>query len=198
MENDELNVFAKRLKQLRLSLNMTQKEFADKVDLTASALSAYENNIKNPSVAVAKRIAEKFSISIDWLCGLSDKMTPSDDIISYSDAIRAFDKLDEAFSIKINIADLAGGALYYPLIIDPVFQDYLKDWAEILELYHKDTIDEKLYNLWIEDKANAYSEKISDESVEAFLALKQGEEQFTDWRDCTPNWHGKRNKNDQK
>lgn len=105
MENDELNVFARRLKQLRLSLNMTQKEFADKVDLTASALSAYENNIKNPSVAVAKRIAEKFSISIDWLCGLSDKMTSSDDIISYSDAIRAFDKLDEAFSIKINIAD---------------------------------------------------------------------------------------------
>lgn len=198
MENDELNAFAERLKQLRISLNLTQKEFADKVDLTASALSAYENNIKNPSVAVAKRIAEKFSISIDWLCGLSDKMTPSDDIISYSDAIRAFDKLDEAFSIKINTADLAGGSLYYPLIIDPVFQDYLKDWAEILELYHKDTIDAKLYNLWIEDKANAYSEKISDESVEAFLALKQGEEQLTDWRDYSPNWHGKRNKNEKK
>lgn len=119
MENDELNVFARRLKQLRLSLNMTQKEFADKVDLTASALSAYENNIKNPSVAVAKRIAEKFSISIDWLCGLSDKMTSSDDIISYSDAIRAFDKLDEAFSIKINIADLAGGALPQPILNTP-------------------------------------------------------------------------------
>lgn len=195
MENDELNIFAKRLKELRLSLNLTQKEFADKVDLTASALSAYENNVKNPSVAVAKRIAEKINVSIDWLCGLSDKMTPNDDIVTYSDAIKAFDKLDEAFSIRINIADLAGGSLYYPVIIDPIFQDYLKEWSEILSLYHKETIDDKLYNLWIEDKAKTYNEEISDESVDLFLELKRQDEEAEKWHDYSPEWHGKRNKN---
>lgn len=63
MGDIELEVFSERLKSLRLELNMTQKEFAEKIGVTAAALSAYENNQKNPSIAVAKRISEKFNIS---------------------------------------------------------------------------------------------------------------------------------------
>lgn len=73
MGDIELEVFSERLKSLRLELNMTQKEFAERIGVTAAALSAYENNQKNPSIAVAKRISEKFNISLDWLCGLNEQ-----------------------------------------------------------------------------------------------------------------------------
>ena len=58
MGDIELQIFADRLKELRLRRNLTQKDFAEKIGVTAAALSAYENNLKNPSVAVAKRIAD--------------------------------------------------------------------------------------------------------------------------------------------
>lgn len=47
MNNSDLQIFSERLKQLRNSLNITQKEFAKKIGVTAAALSAYENNQKN-------------------------------------------------------------------------------------------------------------------------------------------------------
>ena len=57
MGDTELQVFSDRIKKLRLSLNMTQKKFAEEIGITASALSSYEKNLKNPSIAVAKKIA---------------------------------------------------------------------------------------------------------------------------------------------
>ena len=50
MGDNELQVFADRLRELRKSLNLTQKEFADKIGITAAALSSYENNQINPSI----------------------------------------------------------------------------------------------------------------------------------------------------
>lgn len=85
MGDMELQIFADRLKELRQKLNITQKEFSEKIGITAAALSSYENNIKNPSIAVAKRIAEAFNVSIDWLCGLSEERGLEPEIKTYRD-----------------------------------------------------------------------------------------------------------------
>lgn len=66
--------FSNRLKALRSQLGLSQRDFAQKVGITASALSTYENGQKNPSVNVAVKIASEFNVSLDWLCGL--KGTP--------------------------------------------------------------------------------------------------------------------------
>ena len=70
---EELDGFARRLKELRTCLDMTQSSFAEKIGVTAAALSSYENGQINPSTGVAIRIAQMFNVSVDWLCGLRDE-----------------------------------------------------------------------------------------------------------------------------
>ena len=60
MNDLDLDIFAQRLKELRTTLGITQKDFASELGITAAALSSYEKNNINPSISVAKRIAEKY------------------------------------------------------------------------------------------------------------------------------------------
>ncbi len=66
--------FGAKLKQLREARKMTQQQLADKLELTKSSVSAYENSAKYPSVEVLIRIATIFDVSADYLLGLSDNM----------------------------------------------------------------------------------------------------------------------------
>ena len=83
----DFSVLAVRIKELRKIMKMTQKEFSAFVGCTAATLSAYENGSKSPSLEIIKGIAEKCHISIDWLCGLSDKMKNSNEPETYADII---------------------------------------------------------------------------------------------------------------
>lgn len=159
MDNDDLLIFSQRVRQLRNELNLTQKEFAEGIDLTASALSAYENNTKNPSLIVARKISEKYHISIDWLCGLSDKKSTEDSTKyqKYSELIEALSKISDAMRLYIDNPKIAGEDNYVISIEDTAMQYFLEDWKGILELRNKGTIDNKLYSLWIEDKKKEYN-----------------------------------------
>ena len=81
----DLLLFGQRLKQLRQELGLSQRDFAGKIGVTASALSSYEKGQKNPSVNVVIEIALNFNVSLDWLCGLkkdANRFKP-DDVIRY-------------------------------------------------------------------------------------------------------------------
>lgn len=105
MGDMELQIFSERLKKLRNTLEITQKDFAEKIGITAAALSSYENNLKNPSIAVAKKIAEAFGVSIDWLCGLSDEKGLKPEIKTYRDvAIKILELLKiDSFPYKFQL-----------------------------------------------------------------------------------------------
>ncbi len=60
--------FNEKLKELRTGQNLTQKEFAQKIGLSAASVIAYERNEKKPSFDVLLSIAEQFDVSLDWLC----------------------------------------------------------------------------------------------------------------------------------
>ena len=94
----DFSVLAIRIKKLRTSMKMTQKEFSAFVGCTAATLSAYENGSKSPSLEIIKEIAEKCHISIDWICGLSDRQyIVKNSIWTYSDII------EFCFADKIHI-----------------------------------------------------------------------------------------------
>lgn len=141
MGDIELQIFSDRLKKLRLSLDMTQKDFAGKIGITASALSSYEKNLKNPSIAVAKKIAETFHVSIDWLCGLSDKRYIVNDAIwTYSDII-----------------NLCHGTENLNIAIDEIVKSFVKEMQNFIKeskhmeaLKQDNLIDQELYDLWLE------------------------------------------------
>lgn len=65
--------FGKRLKSLRIQNHLTQAELAQKLGLTKSVISAYENDLRMPSYEVLILIAKTFKVSTDYLLGLETK-----------------------------------------------------------------------------------------------------------------------------
>ena len=104
----DLLVFGQRIKQLRKELGLSQRDFAEKIGVTASALSAYEKGAKNPSVNVAIDVASQFNVSLDWLCGLAKytcRFTPDDSIpFDLSNALYALMELIQAGLLSIPAA----------------------------------------------------------------------------------------------
>lgn len=56
-----------RIKQLRQSLNMNQKQFATEIDISQGTLSDIERGIFKPSIETVISISNKFNVSTDWL-----------------------------------------------------------------------------------------------------------------------------------
>lgn len=61
----------KRLRELRMERNLTQKQIADRIGGTASIVSAYENGIRQPSYEALIRLARLYDVSTDYLLGVS-------------------------------------------------------------------------------------------------------------------------------
>jgi transcriptional regulator with XRE-family HTH domain len=71
MNNDEIK-FAKRIKELRLSKDMTMEELGNKLGKTKSTISTWEKGARSPKMGELEDIASFFNVSINYLLGLSD------------------------------------------------------------------------------------------------------------------------------
>jgi len=67
--------FGNRLRELRDSKKMTQKQLAERLGLTKSVISAYETSMRYPSYDVLVRIASIFRVSTDYLLGMEQNRT---------------------------------------------------------------------------------------------------------------------------
>lgn len=78
---DRWGIFMKSLGErivfLREEHDISQKELAITVQITAATLSRYENNLSEPNAAILCRLANALSTSADFLLGLCDYYTPS-------------------------------------------------------------------------------------------------------------------------
>lgn len=61
-----------RIKELRQSLNLTQKELAEKVGFNQTAIGKYERNDLEPNLETLKKLSLIFECSIDYIIGHSD------------------------------------------------------------------------------------------------------------------------------
>lgn len=61
--------FPERLKQLRLSLNLTQKDMAELLGITPRGYRNYELGAREPELSTLIKLADKFNVSLDWLVG---------------------------------------------------------------------------------------------------------------------------------
>lgn len=62
----------KNLKALRLSLNMTQKEFAASLGIGYTTYNGYETGAREPKSDFWITVAQKYDVTIDYLMGYSD------------------------------------------------------------------------------------------------------------------------------
>ena len=68
---ESMNIFAKRLKELREENGLIQKELADKIGVKRGTVAAWEAG-RMPERGALERIANYFDISVDYLLGRSD------------------------------------------------------------------------------------------------------------------------------
>lgn len=68
MENNQENKLGKKIKTLRLRLELSQDEFARKADISYTTLTKIETGvIKKPSVFVMAKIAKALGVDIEEL-----------------------------------------------------------------------------------------------------------------------------------
>ena len=65
-----------RLKKLRVTNNMTQKELADKLGVDRKMVSFYENDKNEPKLDTLVRYTELFNASADWILGIKEMAVP--------------------------------------------------------------------------------------------------------------------------
>ena len=62
--------FGYRLKNLRQQHHLTQTQVANRLNLSKTSISGYENNVKTPSQDVLIKLAGLYRVSTDYLLGL--------------------------------------------------------------------------------------------------------------------------------
>lgn len=157
----ELEIFANRIKQLRKSLGMTQKDFSKYIGVKQQTLSGYERGIMKPPLDIVKNIAETCNTSIDWLCGLSDKKNYDDSIKTYGDIIRLLFKLENALDFGLSTETILKETFPPCQIAEISFYNFemynfIDDWRKMKELHDKNTIDDGVYSLWAEKTLKDY------------------------------------------
>ena len=65
-------IFAKRVKALRLQKNIKQSELGDIVGLTCTAISDIERGRRTTTLEKLEALADYFEVSVDYLMGRTD------------------------------------------------------------------------------------------------------------------------------
>ncbi len=67
-----MKIFAERLRDLRTERGLSQRELAKLVNLSCSAIQQWESETRVPNAEAIVAIAKFFSVSSDYLLGLSN------------------------------------------------------------------------------------------------------------------------------
>lgn len=64
-----METFNKRLKELRLAANLSQKQLGLLVNIGESTVQSYELGTRVPSITIAIALADYFDVTLDYLVG---------------------------------------------------------------------------------------------------------------------------------
>jgi len=68
-----------RLKELRNKKKLTQKQLAEKINVTHVSISGYESGNRSPDTDTLQRLADFFEVSTDYLLGRTNPKNSSGD-----------------------------------------------------------------------------------------------------------------------
>jgi len=69
-----MSLFGLRLKTLRNTKGVSQRQLAEKLDISKGSVSRYEQSAMYPTVEVLVKLCAYFHVSADYILGLSDKI----------------------------------------------------------------------------------------------------------------------------
>lgn len=90
-----------RLKKLREKSNLTQEELAKRLEMPRSTYSNYESGKREPDFYTAKKIADFFGVSVDYLLGREEKDSV-DQFIEYLDLELTDEEIMEKMVFKVD------------------------------------------------------------------------------------------------
>lgn len=64
---------AKQLRKLRIERGMSQYDIEKATGIDRTTISAYENGIREPSMNNLNKLADLYLVSLDYLCGRTNK-----------------------------------------------------------------------------------------------------------------------------
>ena len=67
-----MSIFSERLFLLRSENNLSQKSCAKEIQISSRSYANYESCEREPQLSVAARIADFYSVSLDYLAGRTD------------------------------------------------------------------------------------------------------------------------------
>lgn len=98
-----------RIKKLRKKLDLTQKEFAEKIGTSQNVLANYEIGRRNPSSSVINNICKTFNVNEEWLRnGTGDMLQPISRETEIENAVRNL-LSGESDSFKSRLVSLLAG-----------------------------------------------------------------------------------------
>lgn len=91
MPTREVNTTNERIKKLRKTLDLTQQEFADRLNIKRNTVATYETGKSNPSDAAVTLICREFKVREAWLRTgegeMFQEMSRDDEIAVFFDAV---------------------------------------------------------------------------------------------------------------
>lgn len=103
--------FAERLKMLRKEKGLTQAELGKYFNLSKQTISSYENGGSSPDKDTLQRLADFFSVSVDYLLGRTDSReapqydkikTSADEVTELLETLHKRPEMKMLFSITKN------------------------------------------------------------------------------------------------
>lgn len=99
---------AERIIALREEIGLTQKELSNKVFISNSVISEYENNKIQPSVSALIQLANFFHVSIDYLLGQTEIKSSMKDLEQQLITRSGKVPIDDIFKLNDNEKEIVG------------------------------------------------------------------------------------------
>ena len=115
------------LQQIRLSLNLNQRTFGERLSITPAHVSLLEAGKKSPSKMLLKLVSHEFKVNLDWL------ETGTGEPFLATESQKNFEKLEERKKMKKRI--MLTSALLVPLL--PAAAAGLAIGVGVDEILHK-------------------------------------------------------------
>lgn len=87
------------MKSLRTDKGITQKELAEKLNLSVTAISHYEAGNRDPNINIIVQYAKFFDVSADYILGLSKQKNQN---FNQNNTIKFINKLLEIIQLYLN------------------------------------------------------------------------------------------------
>jgi len=101
MNKEQLDAMARRIKEKRMFLGLTQEQTAEKLKISYSSYTKIENGFQNPSLDTLIGISTMLKMSLDEMVFGVDENSVSTEIRALESVLTSYDKEKLAYAVEV-------------------------------------------------------------------------------------------------